>query len=145
MIRILFFMPLIFLPHTLLAAPDWQSCKKITADLERLSCYDRYANSVSGKAGKPDMDAQKTAFGLAKTSSTDELQDISSPIIKTEKTSHGKRIIHLKNQQVWRQLESGSQPRLKPGDVVTIRRGALGSYILEKQDSNRSLRVKRIR
>ncbi len=143
--------PKLYLPAFLLlssalqAAPGWQDCRSIDNDGERLACYDAYVLSLEKKSRPPTAEEQQAAFGLPMKSPAENLHDISNRIGKIETAGHGARILTLENGQVWRQVGSSSQPRLKPGDTVNIEKGALGSFILKKQGSNRSLRVKRIK
>jgi hypothetical protein len=55
----------------------------------------------------------------------------------------GYLLIGLDNEQVWQQSELDSLIRLQPGDQVTIRRAALGSYLLVTP-AKYSTRVRRI-
>jgi hypothetical protein len=53
--------------------------------------------------------------------------------------------VKLENDQVWEQAEIvTTKARLKPGDVVTIRKAALGSYTL-LTPSRMVIRVRRVR
>ena len=61
-----------------------------------------------------------------------------------QKTPYGKLIITLETGQVWRQTNSTSL-RLKPGQEVYVEEGALGSYFLGKESSNKRIRVKRLK
>lgn len=51
-------------------------------------------------------------------------------------------LITLDNGQVWKQVDSSSL-RLRVGDAVEIERASLGSFMLKKQGSKRSMRVSR--
>ena len=42
----------------------------------------------------------------------------------------GKFVVTLDNTQVWAQSEFNSQADVQVGDAITVRRGALGSYLL---------------
>ncbi|BAO44702.1 hypothetical protein [Thiolapillus brandeum] len=142
--------PLIILSLSLLsglalAAPGWQECRQLPGNAERLACYDDYAAMLEKKNAPPTQEEQKAAFGLPKTSPADTVQGVQAGIRKIEKTSRGQRILYLDNDQVWRQVGNSSQPRLKSGDTITIERGALGSFVLRQTNSNRSMRVKRLR
>ncbi len=142
--------PLLILSLTLLsgaslAASHWQECRQISASAERLACYDDYAATLEEQNRPPTREDQKAAFGLPKTSPADDIQGVQATISKIEKSSRGQRTLYLDNDQVWRQVGSSSQPRLKPGENVRIERGALGSFILRPGSSNRSMRVKRLR
>lgn len=139
------FPALLLLSATLQATANWQSCRSISNDDTRLACYDKYALTLGRQAAPPTLEQQKAAFGLPKRSPAGQLQNISSQIARIEKTTHGARIFYLQNEQVWRQIGSHSQPRLKTGDNIMIERRALGAFSMKKQGSNRSLRVKRIK
>ena len=136
---------LLLLSSGLQASPGWLDCRNIGNDSERLACYDAYALSLKNQSSSPTTEEQQAAFGLPRQSPAENLHDISDRIGKIDTIGHGVRILTLENGQVWRQVGSSSQPRLKPGDLVAIEKGALGSFILKKEGSNRSLRVKRIR
>ncbi len=145
MAKILSLSGLLLLFTTLQAAPGWHDCRNIENDGERLACYDNYVLTLDKKPVPPTVEEQKAAFGLPKESPAENLHDISNRISKIETASRGKRILTLENGQIWRQVGSSSQPRLAAGDTITIEKGALGSFILKEQGSNRSLRVKRIK
>jgi len=53
--------------------------------------------------------------------------------------------IHLKNGQVWEVTSSPGTgvPSVEAGESLTIRRGALGSFRLSLEGSNRTIRVRR--
>jgi hypothetical protein len=128
-----------------LAASGWQECRQISSPAERLACYDDYATSLEKQHAPPSGEEQKAAFGLPKTSPADDVQGVQAGISKIEKTPRGQRILYLDNGQVWRQVGSSSQPRLKAGDRIGIERGALGSFVLRPANSNRSMKVRRLR
>jgi hypothetical protein len=56
----------------------------------------------------------------------------------------GRGTVQLDNGQVWQFTESGADGRVRVGDTVTIKRAALGSYLLVPP-SKRSFHVRRIR
>ncbi|WP_457674715.1 hypothetical protein [Thiolapillus sp.] len=139
------FLSLCLLGGTALAAPDWQACRQIDDDRKRLACYDDHARMLEKKNAPPTAEERKAAFGLPAVTPAEEIHDIQAGISKVEKHGRGQRVLYLDNGQAWRQVGSSSQPRLKAGDQVVIERGALGSYILKPANSNRSMRVKRLR
>jgi hypothetical protein len=139
-----FFLLLLLLP-TILMAQSWENCRGISSDRDRLDCYDQYAENLSQQKTKPTEEDQKAAFGLPKTSPADDIGAISARITQIETFSRGSRLLYLDNQQVWRQVGNSSQPKLRNGDMIRIKRGALGSFVLKKADSNRSMRVKRFK
>jgi hypothetical protein len=56
----------------------------------------------------------------------------------------GRGTVQLDNGQVWQFTESGADGRVQVGDTVTIKRAALGSFLLVPP-SKRSFHVRRIR
>ena len=42
----------------------------------------------------------------------------------------GEQAFILDNGQIWLETESSTAVRTQPGDIVTVRKGALGSYLL---------------
>lgn len=64
--------------------------------------------------------------------------------VKTVRRLHpGYLLIELDNDQLWQQTEIDSRVWLRPGDRVTIRRAALGSYLLDTP-AHFSTRVRRL-
>jgi hypothetical protein len=50
----------------------------------------------------------------------------------------------LENSQVWRQAEEGRLVFRSTAPLITIRRGAFGTYRLSVEGINRSVRVRRL-
>ena len=59
------------------------------------------------------------------------------------KSAYGEQIITLDNGQVWRQTDS-VRLKLVEGQSVTIKRGALGSFFISKENANKRIRAKRV-
>jgi hypothetical protein len=57
-------------------------------------------------------------------------ESISATIKSVSRKPTGEQIFMLDNGQVWVESESNTPARVKPGDVVTVRKGSLGSYML---------------
>ena len=53
-------------------------------------------------------------------------------------------MLTLENGPVWQQTEYKSEPRYEAGDVVVIRKGMFGSYLLTRASGSPTTRVKRI-
>jgi len=71
------------------------------------------------------------------------LPSIDAHIARLSVTQSGQATFTLDNGQVWRQLASEGDMLAKPGDLVTISRGAFRSYWLELK-SKRGCKVTRI-
>lgn len=71
-------------------------------------------------------------------------QSITVVVAKVVRRPTGESIVTLENDQVWEQAEPGTTVLLKAGDSVTIRKAALGSYVLVTP-SRAAVRVRRVR
>jgi len=70
------------------------------------------------------------------------LDSLSGTITGLQQAGYDKVLITLDNGQIWRQIDTSSL-RLRVGDSVVIERAALGSFMLKKQGSKRTMRVSR--
>jgi hypothetical protein len=122
-----------------------------TAD-ERLACYDALAGRIPPRAPVAPADAQRPPaapadtkrFGLTKpvpqaTPSGPQL--IQAQVVKLTESQFGTPDVILDNGQTWELSEPGAQ--LKAGDVVTIKRAALGSFLM-MTPAKKSYRVRRL-
>jgi hypothetical protein len=73
---------------------------------------------------------------------SERIDSLSATVTKLKQYSYDKLLITLDNGQLWRQIDTSSL-RLRAGDAVIIERTALGSFMLKKQGSKRSMRVSR--
>jgi hypothetical protein len=71
------------------------------------------------------------------------IDEITARIARLSRDASNDWIFMLDNGQVWRQAESKSSFEIAPGNAVTIRRGALGSFRLET-DKHNWTRVERV-
>ncbi len=152
-----------------------QRCARLTADRERLDCYDqvarrltaaqplasasaaatRTATTASPSSSSAHVEAPPpvnpgTEFGLsvaakqARDPEKAKQDSISAEVATVARRPTGEMVVTLANGQVWAQLDSDTRARLKTGDTVTIRRAALGSYLLVTP-SKMAMRVKRVK
>jgi dihydroneopterin aldolase len=70
------------------------------------------------------------------------VEQINAKVIKIQKAPYGELIITIEGGQVWRQ-KNRARFKLSEGEMITIERGALGSFFIGKEDTNRRIRVKR--
>ena len=79
----------------------------------------------------------------------EDINQISVPLLKAEIFGYEKTRFFLANGQVWDQLDRGRfrVPKERNGEQnnVEIRRGALGSYLLQVNGSGKSIAVRRRR
>jgi hypothetical protein len=89
--------------------------------------------------GKSGDELQRTVEAATGAEPVDSL---SATVAKLHKYNYDRVLITLDNGQVWKQVDASSL-RLRVGDAVDIERAALGSFMLRKQGSKRSMRVSR--
>jgi hypothetical protein len=88
-------------------------------------------------------------FGLSQQAQRDRagvvaVESISAGVTRVDRNAADRLVVTLDNGQVWQQSETSSQVRVRPGDTVTIKRAALGSFMLvtAKNGSTRAKRIK---
>lgn len=137
-----------------------KACRSITADAERLACYDKAAQSVTKAQETGDViiidkqtarAARRQAFGLelptlsildkgADKSETEKLQ----AVVKSARVDAEQRlVVTLEDGAIWRQIDDtmlGKPP--KAGDAIEVRKAAMGSYMM-KIGSQPAIRVRR--
>jgi hypothetical protein len=72
-------------------------------------------------------------------------ESVTAAVVQIGRRPYGDLVVTLDNGQVWQQAEvTDTSVRLKTGDTVTIRKAALGSFVL-LAPSRMTLRVRRVR
>lgn len=118
------------------------ACGQLQDRNERLDCYDAAFGRPAGEAGaRPAPAAAATAdanFGFtleqieskAPGGGSAKADRVTSAVVALKRDRDGRFTVTLENGQVWDQIEiqSGATPAV--GDPVTIRRAAMGSYLL---------------
>lgn len=118
-------------------------CAAIKADAERLACYDRTVAAL-GKAEESReivvsdreqiRETRRSLFGFRLPSlfggkDDDELDRIETTISSVSRSSDGGLILAVDGGARWVQVDSRAiVGRIRPGDKVTISRGAMGAY-----------------
>lgn len=147
-----------------------EKCRLIVDDRARWACYDEVFGKPVG-AGSPQAPVSAGAspaaageqaavsrnpraeFGLseaamraraAETAPESAPDSISATVTNVGRRSTEEMVVTLLDGQVWAQVEPDARARLKAGDTVTIKRAALGSYLLVTP-SGIATRVKRLK
>jgi hypothetical protein len=99
---------------------------------------------ISGNTSRPA--AADSSFGSESLRSDpqENVNEIQTRIITVSKDARGYATITLSNDQVWRLTET-TRFSIKEDDLISIEKGVLGAFYFSKPDSNRKLRVKRIK
>ncbi|MBC7984124.1 MAG: hypothetical protein H7Y02_09745 [Candidatus Obscuribacterales bacterium] len=127
-------------------------CRNEADAVRRLHCYDQAVGRVvsADDGDRPiNIAADASNFGVSygplaqqQAKTIPEVKQITAKLISVRSKPRGELVIDLDNNQVWEQLQPTSL-RLRSGDTVTIKSGALGSYILVAP-SGRGAKVKRV-
>jgi hypothetical protein len=89
--------------------------------------------------GKSGDELQRT---VEEATGSEQMDSLSATVAKLQKYGYDRVLITLDNGQVWKQVDASSL-RLRVGDAVDIERASLGSFMLRKKGSKRSMRVSR--
>jgi hypothetical protein len=129
-----------------------QACSQMRQDTARLACFDQltYISNSTKLAPTTALTAsqvddfskghvKKTAEEVAK-----EINSITLTISTLSKTVRGQWKLIFENGQKWQQKDTGKL-RLKQGDLVVITKGALGAVYLQKENTNKRIKVKRLK
>jgi hypothetical protein len=135
------------------------ACRQIADGVQRLACFDRESAPVSAGLQSRDLvvidkekarTASRSVFGFSVPNfgglfgSKNEVSSIQSTVRSARPNPYGGYTVALADKSVWSQTDDsplGFPPR--GGDSVTIRRGALGSFVMQV-GRQPSVKVKRI-
>jgi hypothetical protein len=76
------------------------------------------------------LDPEAARKQAAKTSAPPPVESIESTVTGAKRRDTGELVLTLANGQVWMQSQADSKVWIKPGDVVTIKKAAFGSYLM---------------
>lgn len=135
------------------------SCRQIADGAQRLACFDRESAPVSAGLQNRDLvvidkekarTASRSVFGFSVPNfgglfgSRNEVSSIQSTVRSARSNPYGGYTVALADKSIWSQTDDtplGFPPR--SGDPVTIRRGALGSFVMQVARQP-SVKVKRV-
>lgn len=142
----------------------WQKCRSIPDAAARLACYDALPLAPGVSAAPPLPRAGTTAAGAAAAgAAVPGTADAAQAAFGREDTAAGRvdaitsslpgafegwgsrQLFRLANGQVWQLIETGTAyypTRQNPG--VTVRRAALGSFLMTIEGVSHVLRVRRV-
>lgn len=141
------------------ATAEFLACAAEKDDARRLACFDAAVDRARTAPANPAPAvvaaplSQEEKFGLRgelkqekaqKVPELQELEQLQAQVTKVSTKPHGELVVTLENGQVWTEIQTNSGARVKAGDRVAIKPGALGSFLLVAPNG-RSTRVTRVR
>ena len=129
-------------------------CRTIESESERVACYDSVVDQLGGHAplSEPDSPTQEELFGknaddvrdaVEQATGDQRIEKLTANVSKLRQVAPGRIVMTLDNGQVWQQT-AAARLRLSEGDAVAIEEASMGSFMLRKDGSARSMRVRRI-
>ena len=141
------------------ASPEARAASKRRAEESaRIAAQEAAAAAAAAKV-KAEADAvasakaKREAFGAETVASRGEerfapppgqIQELDAKLTEVLTNRASQNVFLLDNGQMWRQVDAGALPNLRPGDAVKLRRAGLGGYDLVFMKQKRSARVKRL-
>jgi hypothetical protein len=149
---------------------EMTKCADVADSSERLKCFDAAVTHAKSALAAPEQEPSKKSllewFGFSRPKPVvtkpeefgkppappapgQEINEITATVLEFARTVRGKSVFILENGQVWRQLDADGTdlPDPSPGTTmkVTIETGALGSYNLTVEGTNRTIKVTRLK
>lgn len=151
-------------PGPVVADSDLQAamlrCAAIEGSAQRLSCFDAQVaalaqptqTTAASQATAAQRQSEDDAFGMNATVAAGKPQVEKAPtpaaltlsVTRLQQRSSGAFVVTLENGQIWEQPRAERGLRVKVGDTVTIKRGALGSFRMIAR-GNKAYKVQRVR
>jgi hypothetical protein len=144
------------------------ACRNVPQADARLACFDAEVARLDRSLAQKDVvivsrsdvkEAQKSVFGLtlpklglfggsdpqtlARTSEEEGIGYIEAKLADARQTQDGKWLLVLEDGARWAQTDTANIRSPKPGDVVRIRKAALGSY-MANINGRPAIRVRRL-
>ena len=130
-----------------------QGCIEITQDTARLACFDQLLSKPSAKKVEAQV-AEITAKQVdsfskehVKKTAEEKAKEIDSIILtisQLSKSPYDQWKITFENGQKWQQKDN-YKLRLKIGQRVILTKGSLSSVFLQKENSTKRIKVKRLK
>ncbi len=126
---------------------DLQRCRSITDNGARLVCYDALAAGAgtAGRAPPATPASAAAAFGLERQAMQAGADAIESQLTGLVEGWGPRSQFKLANGQVWQVIDGSSAVLYLKDPKVRIRRGAMGTFVLELDGTNETARVNRLR
>lgn len=174
LILIFSLLPHIVIANNITIEQQLDHCRALTDKTIRLNCYDAIkpnkttttvssaTDTVEPSTQNPELNspqnqdiaatereiattsAAEQEFGNLAEEDPDKLRQIELTVSKVKKSAYGNLILSFTNGQMWKQIDS-RRFKVKAGEQIFIKTGALNSFMLGKDGQNSTIRVKRIK
>jgi hypothetical protein len=137
------------------------ACRSIPDVAERVACYDRAIDQIlaaeqQGRFVAVDRGqveaVERESFGfdlpsiaslIPGRSAEDDLQRLQLEVERVVTLGDGRRLFVMTDGQRWAQVDGASAHNVRAGDSVTVRRAALGTFLLASERGGAAHRVRR--
>lgn len=123
---------------------SWQSCRSITDDMQRLACYDRWADRSAQQAEETVAGENPRHTAQFGRPARHIQESLSAHLSKDLMALDGHTLLPLDNGQVWQQIDGAKVVFRARHSAVIIRRGLFNSYLMHIKGLNRAIRVRRV-
>lgn len=139
------------------------ACAATATDAERLACYDSAVRALRDAQTGGQVVAldrgnverlQRESFGfslpaidrlLPRFGSDDGVVDaVEVTVQRISVNNVGRATFYMSDGQVWQQIDADRVRNVREGDTVTIRRAALGSFLLSPSRAGMAHRIRRV-
>lgn len=151
------------------ALAEIYACAQIAEDPARLACFDAAVGALKSAQASGEFAAvdaagvrriEREAFGFSLPSlprlglpgfskgedggrAPEQTSEVELVIDRVSRID-GREAFIMANGQIWSHIDSNTNRKARPGAKVTIRRAAMGSYLMRVEDGGAALRVRRL-
>ena len=127
------------------AAVAVTSTQTNTAPVTPTAPVEASANTAEQEFGLKNVaEKDEQEFGLKQVADDEEDVRLYAEVSSIKKDPYGSLIVTLANEQTWKQVGT-ERYKLKSGQTIFIKKGALGSFLLGSDGRNSTMRVKRLK
>ncbi|UNK41938.1 TOBE domain-containing protein [Luteimonas sp. S4-F44] len=130
-------------PVTSSSPPPDSNCSHVTDAVARLACYDRAFPPAFGAVPAEAMRVETFGLPPPPRDGDSTSERIEARVVAVDYLGN-RRTVALDNGQVWALTEATARGPLTPGEAVSIRKGAMGGFMLYTP-AGVSLRARRLR
>lgn len=134
-----------------------QQCRVLVGAQARLACYDAWVDAQAelsapvaaagvgaGSVAAATATAAAASFGLDKQARKAQVQEVESEIAGLFEGWGPAQVIKFANGQSWQISDGSSAVLYLKNPKVKVRRGVMGTYVLEFESSNQTAKVRRL-